>query len=101
DSLAGMGVPVLCTVIAPPRLAADPGATMRLSFVGEFTALIFFGPIPMTLTATLNALARAYAEPHATQALRRMILDLITACAATQAAGLAHTMLGGAPAPLA
>ena len=101
DYLAVIGVAGLCNLIDPPRLVADPGATMRLSFVGEFTALIFFGPIPMTLTATINALARAYAEPHGTQALRRMILDLITACAATQAAGLAHTMLGGAPAPLA
>jgi len=100
EYLAVVGIVGLCNLLDPPRLVADPGATMRLSFVGEFTALVFFGPIPMTLTATIGALARAYADPHGTQAVRRMILDLTTACAATQAAGLAHTLLGGAPAPL-
>ena len=29
---------------------------MRLSFVGEFSALLFFGPIAMTLVATIGAL---------------------------------------------
>jgi len=43
DYLAVIGVAGLCNLIDPPRLVADPGATMRLSFVGEFTALIFFG----------------------------------------------------------
>jgi diguanylate cyclase (GGDEF)-like protein/PAS domain S-box-containing protein len=101
EYLAVVGIVGLCNLLDPPRVVADPGATMRLSFVGEFTALVFFGPIPMTLAATIGALARAYADPQGSQAVRRMILDLITACAATQAAGLAHTMLGGAPSPLA
>ena len=100
EYLAVVGIVGLCNLLDPPRVVADPGATMRLSFVGEFTALIFFGPIPMTLAATIGALARAYADPQGTQAVRRMILDLTTACAATQAAGLAHTILGGAPSPL-
>jgi diguanylate cyclase (GGDEF)-like protein/PAS domain S-box-containing protein len=90
----------LCTLLDPPRFIADPGATMRLSFVGDFTALVFFGPIAMTLVAAIGAMARACADPQGPQALRRVILDVITVGAATQAAGLAHTMLGGAQTPL-
>jgi hypothetical protein len=97
---AVVGIVGLCNLLDPPRVVADPGATMRLSFVGELSALIFFGPIPMTLAATIGALARAYADPQGSQAIRRTILDLTTVCAATQAAGLAHTLLGGAPSPL-
>ena len=100
EYVAVVGIVGLCNLLDPPRGVAHPGATMRLSFVGELSALIFFGPIPMTLAATIGALARAYADPQGSQAIRRTILDLTTVCAATQAAGLAHTLLGGAPSPL-
>jgi len=39
---AVVGIVGLCNLLDPPRVVADPGATMRLSFVGELSALIFF-----------------------------------------------------------
>ncbi|HUR32776.1 MAG TPA: EAL domain-containing protein [Vicinamibacterales bacterium] len=99
--LAAVAIVGLCVLLEPPRFVADPGGTMRLSFVGDVTALLLFGPIPMTLVATVGALARAVVDPQDSQRIRRTLLEVITVGAATQAAGVAHTMLGGAPAPLA
>ena len=91
----------LCAFLDPPRPTADPGGTMRLAFVGEFVTLLFFGPVAMTMVATIQALGRAIAAPPRSHLARRVLLDVVTAGSATQAAGVAHVVLGGTGLPLA
>ncbi len=74
---------------------------MRLVFVGEVVTLLFFGPVAMTMVATIQALGRAIAAPPRSHLARRVLLDVITAGSATQAAGVAHAVLGGTGLPLA
>jgi diguanylate cyclase (GGDEF)-like protein/PAS domain S-box-containing protein len=85
----------------PARAAADAGGTTRLSFVSDCVTLLFFGPIAMTLGATIGVLARTLSNPPRAQRIRRVLLDVVTVAAATQAAGLAHAVLGGSSVPLA
>ena len=90
----------LAVFLDPPRLAAAPGATLRLSFIGDLTTLLFFGPVPMTLVAAVGTVLRASVNPPRSYPVRRVLLDLVSVCAATQAAGLAHAIMQGTRVPL-
>lgn len=90
----------LFTVLEPQRTAADSGGLMRLPFVAAITTLLFFGPTAMTFVAVLAALAQLVTAPPDTHRLRRSVLDIVSAAASTQAAGMTFVILGGAPVPL-
>ena len=85
----------LFTVLEPQRSVADSGGLMRLPFVAALTTLLFFGPTAMTFVAVLATLAQLLTNPPDTHRLRRSVLDIVTAAASTQAAALAHAILGG------
>lgn len=90
----------LFTVLEPQRSVADSGGLMRLPFVAALTTLLFFGPTAMTFVAVLATLAQLLTNPPDTHRLRRSVLDIVTAAASTQAAALAHAILGGSTVPL-
>ncbi len=90
----------LFTALEPEPSVVDAGSLMRLPFVGALTALLFLGPTAMTLVAVVATLAQLATNPPLTHRLRRSVIDIVTAAAATQGAALAHTILGGSTAPL-
>ncbi len=91
----------LCTLLDPPPVGDDSAVTMRLAFVGNVVTLLFVGPVAMTLVATLGVFAHAAVNDGRSRPLPRLLLDVIAVCAATQAAGVVHALLGGTVAPLA
>ncbi len=90
----------LFTVLEPQHSVADGGGLMRLPFVAALTTLLFFGPTAMTFVAVLATVAQLATNPPTTHRLRRSVLAIATAAASTQAAALAHGILGGSAVPL-
>jgi diguanylate cyclase (GGDEF)-like protein/PAS domain S-box-containing protein len=91
----------LGAVLDPRRPGPEDQATMRLSFVSDLGALLLFGPLTMTLVATIGALTRALTGAPRSQPIRRTALDVAAAVAAAQAAAFAYAALRGTPAPFA
>jgi diguanylate cyclase (GGDEF)-like protein/PAS domain S-box-containing protein len=71
-------------------------ATMRPSFVVEFTTMLLFGPSAAMLLGALGAVARGLADPERSHPVRRIVVNGATVAASLQAAGSAHYALGGA-----
>src|SRR5262249_37144448 len=69
---------------------------MPLSFAVAFSALLFFSPGAMTFTATAAVATAAVIWPAQTGLYGRALVDCAVTIVATQAAGLAYTVLGGA-----
>ena len=70
---------------------------LRLAFVAEFAALLLFGPLAMTIVATLAAVADGLADSSGSHRVRGLLLNVATAIIATQAAGFAYVTLSGIP----
>ena len=79
---------ILSSALERRRPSTKGGAT---SFVIDFTALLLGGRMAATLVATFGAVLRGLAESQR----RQMAVNVITAMAATQAAGFVHEWLGG------
>jgi diguanylate cyclase (GGDEF)-like protein/PAS domain S-box-containing protein len=73
------------------RPTAARGTPMPLSFVIDFAALLLAGPAAATLVATVGVILRGLEESHRD----RVVVEIATVIAATQTAGLAHSLLGG------
>ncbi len=88
---------ILCAgaaaALEPRRSAADDPATLRLSFLPTFTALLLFGPLVMTLVAIVATATRAITAPAGSLPWRRALLDFATAVLASQFAGSAYLAL--------
>jgi diguanylate cyclase (GGDEF)-like protein len=70
---------------------------LRLAFVAEFAALLLFGPLAMTIVATLAAVADGLADSSGSHRTRGLLVNVATAIMATQGAGFAYAMLSGTP----
>jgi len=79
---------ILSAALERRHPSAKGGAT---SFVIDFTALLLGGRMAATLVATFGAVLRGLAESQR----RQMAVNVLTAMAATQAAGFVHWWLGG------
>ena len=79
---------ILSAALERQRPSSKGGAT---SFVIDFTALLLGGRMAATLVATFGAVLRGLAESQR----RRLLVNVTTAVAATQAAGFVHSWLGG------
>jgi diguanylate cyclase (GGDEF)-like protein/PAS domain S-box-containing protein len=79
---------ILSAALERRRPSAKGGAT---SFVIDFTALLLGGSVAATLVATFGAVLRGLAESQR----RQIAVNVVTAIAATQAAGFVHSWLGG------
>src|SRR5438128_6144898 len=95
----------LCVAVDRPR-SVRRGSEMRLSFLGELTALLCFGPVAMILVAAIASVARVISSRHAVsrpypQRLRIAALDPVATIGAASMAGWAHLVLGGTTIPLA
>ena len=86
---------VLISAFTTPQSVGAERATMRPSFVIEFTSLLLFGPGPTMVVAVSGAVAQALVDSARPYPYRRTLLNAITVIVATQAAGLAHQVLGG------
>src|SRR5258707_9572560 len=75
------------SVLDPRRRGPEDQAAMRLSFVSDLGALLLFGPVAMTLVATISVITRALTGSPRSHPIRRAVLDVVTAVGATQAAG--------------
>src|SRR5258706_1611402 len=75
--------------------ATDDRATMPLSFVIDFASLLLLGPNATMLVATTGTVTQGLADSERSHPYRRMLMNVATLMAATQAAGLAHRALGG------
>jgi diguanylate cyclase (GGDEF)-like protein/PAS domain S-box-containing protein len=87
------------SALDPRRPGPEDEAAMRLSFVSDLGALLLFGPLAMTLVATIGAATRALTGAPRSHSIRRGMLDVLTVIAATQAAGFAYALLAGTAAP--
>ena len=79
---------ILSSALERRRPSTKAGAA---SFVIDFTALLLGGRVAATLVSTFGAVLRGLAESQR----RQMAVNIVTAIAATQAAGFAHSWLGG------
>jgi diguanylate cyclase (GGDEF)-like protein/PAS domain S-box-containing protein len=66
-----------------------------LSLVASFGALLFFGTNAMTLVAAAGAVAAAFTNASSANRIRRLLVSVLAASVASQAAGFAHVLLGG------
>jgi len=83
-----MLVTILTAALELRRPATKSAVT---SFVIEFTALLLAGRTAATFVATFGVVLRGLAESQR----RRILINLVTVIAATQAAGFVHAQLGG------
>ena len=86
---------ILIAAFTTQQSAVAARATMRPSFVIEFTSLLLFGPGPTMAVAVAGAVAQQLVASERPYPYRRTLLNAATVVAATQAAGLAHQALGG------
>jgi len=86
---------MLIAAVSAQAASSDNRATMPASFVIEFLSLIIFGAHAATLVAIAAVAARAFADSERTPALIGTLTSVVTAAAATQAAGYVHLTLGG------
>jgi len=86
---------ILAAVVDAHASRGVESAPMPLSSAVAFGALLFFSPGAMTFTATAAVLTQALVEPARAHAYRRTLLNAAALVVATQAAGLAYTVLGG------
>jgi diguanylate cyclase (GGDEF)-like protein/PAS domain S-box-containing protein len=86
---------ILTSALALPQSATPDWATMRPSFVVEFTSLLLLGPNATMLVATAGTVTQGLTDSHQSHPTRRILLNAVTVMVATQAAGLAHRALGG------
>src|SRR5262245_1137939 len=85
---------ILASSLPSPKSATDWG-TMPLSFVAEFTSLLLLGPNATLLVAKAGTGTRGLCEAQRPQKYFRMLMTAAIVMASTQAAGIAHQMLGG------
>src|SRR3984893_16627519 len=86
---------ILTSALATPQSATPDWATMRPSFVVEFTSLLLLGPNATMLVATAGTVTQGLTDSHQSHPTRRILLNTVPVMVATQAAGLAHRALGG------
>ena len=88
--LAAIAVSALAT-----QSSAQDRSVMPPSVVIDFVALLLLGPYAMTLVAIAGTVAQGLSDSKHAHPFRRMLLHASTVIVATQAAGLAHLVLGG------
>jgi diguanylate cyclase (GGDEF)-like protein/PAS domain S-box-containing protein len=92
---SGLILAAILSSVATQQSIPDDRATMRPSFVIDFTSLLLFGPHATMLVATAGTVTQGLADSQGSHPPRRMLLNAATVMVATQAAGLAHRALGG------
>jgi len=86
---------ILTSAFAMQQSSTKDWATMPPSFVIDFTSLLLLGPHATMLVATAGTVSEGLADSQRSYPPRRMLLNAATVIVATQAAGLAHRVLGG------
>jgi diguanylate cyclase (GGDEF)-like protein/PAS domain S-box-containing protein len=86
---------ILTSALAMPQSMTRDWATMPLSFVIDFVSLLLLGPNATMLVASAGTVTQGLTDSPGSHPHRRMVLNVATVVAATQAAGLAHRALGG------
>ncbi len=86
---------ILTAAFAMQQSTTKDWATMPPSFVIDFTSLLLLGPHATMLVATAGTVSEGLADSQRSYPPRRMLLNAATVIVATQAAGLAHRVLGG------
>jgi diguanylate cyclase (GGDEF)-like protein/PAS domain S-box-containing protein len=93
-AFAGLTVAgILISVLSTQRSGGR--ATMPPAFVAEFTSLLLVGPHATMLVAACGIVARGLTHGERSQRFRQIVLETAAAAVAIQAAGFAHTALGG------
>src|SRR6185295_1408694 len=86
---------ILTSALAMRQSTTEDWATMPLSFVIDFAALLLLGPHLTMLVASAGTVTQRLVDSQRSHPSRRMIVNTATVMVATQAAGLAHWALGG------
>jgi diguanylate cyclase (GGDEF)-like protein/PAS domain S-box-containing protein len=86
---------ILASAVAMPQSTTKDWATMPLSFVIDFTSLLLFGPNATMFVATAGTVTQRLTDSPLSHPHRRIVVNVATVAAATQAAGFAHRALGG------
>jgi hypothetical protein len=86
---------ILTSAFAMQQSTTNDWATVRPSFVVDFTSLLLLGPNATLLVAAAGTGTRGLAEAQRPQQYFRMLMTAAIVMASTQAAGLAHQALGG------
>jgi len=88
-------VALLASAHVMQHVTAKDWTAMPPSFIVDLTALLLLGPHAMTLVATAGAIMQGLTDREFPHRTRRLIINAVTAIAATQAAGQLHQVLGG------
>jgi diguanylate cyclase (GGDEF)-like protein/PAS domain S-box-containing protein len=85
---------ILISALAKQPSTTKDWATMPLSFVIDFVSLLLLGPNAAMFVAAAGTVTQRQTDSQGSPALR-LLLNVATVMAATQAAGLVHQALGG------
>ena len=86
---------ILTHALAMRQSITQDWATMPLSFVVDFTSLLLLGPNATMLVVTAGTVTQGLTDSEQSTPPRGMLLNVVTAVVATQAAGVVHQALGG------
>jgi diguanylate cyclase (GGDEF)-like protein/PAS domain S-box-containing protein len=86
---------ILTSVLAMRQSTTQDWAAMPPSFIIDFTSLLLLGPNATMIVAAAGTVTQRLTDPEHSHPSRRMLLDVATVMAATQAAGFAHLAVGG------
>jgi diguanylate cyclase (GGDEF)-like protein/PAS domain S-box-containing protein len=86
---------ILSSTFGRRQSSAGDRASMRSSFVIDFTSLLLFGPHATMLVAAAGTVAQDLADSRRPRRYSATLSNVVTLMAATQAAGLAYWALGG------
>jgi PAS domain S-box-containing protein len=92
---AGLMVAAMLMAIFAKQPSIAAAAIMPPAFVINFTSLLFLGPDATMVVAVAGGIAAWLIEPEASRSRVRLVLNAVTAAAATKAAGAVHLALGG------
>ena len=86
---------MVCSAFGRQQSSVGDGAAMQPSFVIGFTSLLLFGPQVTMVVAIAAVVTQSLADSRRPHPYRITLVNAFIVIAATQAAGLAHSALGG------